>query len=78
MKRSQFGSDEELRCEADDRIPASLALGLGLQLTALAVNGVVLMPTIVFRVGVAGECTFWAVFASVLACGSAGSARATL
>ena len=69
MKRPRFGSAEELRYEADDRIPAPLALGLGLQLAALAVNGVVLMPTIVFRAGGAEEFMFWAVFASVLACG---------
>lgn len=69
MKRSQFGSVEELRYEADDRVPAPLALGLGLQLAALAVNGVVLMPTIVFRAGGAEEFMLWAVFASVLACG---------
>ena len=40
-----------------------------MQLAALAVNGVVLMPTIVFRAGGAGEFMLWAVFASVLACG---------
>ena len=72
MKFSQSGSDDELRYEADDRIPAPLALGLGLQLAALAINGVVLMPMIVFRAGGAEEFMFWGVFASVLACGVAG------
>ncbi len=71
MKRSRRGTGEELRHEVNDRIPRPLALGLGLQLAALGVNGLVLMPTIVFRAGGAEELVFWGVFASVLACGVA-------
>ena len=67
--RSQPGSRGKLRYEVHDRIPTPLALGLGLQLVALAINGVVLLPTIVFRAGDAEELVFWAVFASVLAAG---------
>ena len=63
--------DEGLRYEVGDRIPRPLALALGAQLFALAVNGVVLMPTIVFRAAGADELVLWAVFASVLACGVA-------
>ena len=62
---------EELLYEADDRIPRLLALGLGLQLAALGLNGMVLLPTIAFRAGGAGDLALWAVFASVLACGAA-------
>ena len=64
-------SNEDLRYEVEDRIPRPVALGLGLQLAAMGINGVVLMPTIVFRAGGAEELVFWAVFASVLACGVA-------
>ena len=71
VNRSQLRSHEELRYEVDDGIPRPLALGLGLQLVALGVNGVVLMPTIVFRAAASEELVFWAVFASVLACGVA-------
>ena len=76
VKRSQFGADTGLRYEVDDRIPRLLALGLGLQLAALGVNGVVLMPTIVFRAGGAEQLVSWAVFASVLACGVAAIMQA--
>ncbi|MDE2958413.1 MAG: purine/pyrimidine permease [Bacteroidota bacterium] len=66
---SQPGGHGRLRYEVNDRIPRSIALGLGLQLVALAINGVVLLPTIVFRAGGAEELIFWAVFASVLGAG---------
>jgi len=62
---------EVLRYEVDDRLPRALTLGLGLQLAALGINGAVLMPTIVFRAAGADDIVFWAVFASVLACGVA-------
>ena len=69
LKRSQLRSDDDLRYEAGDRIPRPLALALGAQLGALALNGAVLMPTIVFRAAGAEELVVWAVFASVVACG---------
>ncbi len=69
MKYSHPGSEGKLCYEADDKIPKRLASGLGIQLAALAINGVVLLPTIVFRAGAAEELISWAVFASVLACG---------
>ena len=69
MKHPQPGSGGKLYYEPDDPIPKTLAFGLGIQLAALAINGVVLLPTIVFRAGDAEELISWAVFASVLACG---------
>ncbi|MYK68095.1 MAG: hypothetical protein F4020_00545, partial [Gammaproteobacteria bacterium] len=71
MKRSRLRVNNDLRYEVDDRIPRPLALVLGAQLGALALNGVVLLPTIVFRAAGAEELVMWAVFASVLACGVA-------
>ncbi len=59
----------DLRYGVEDRIPGPLALGLGLQLATLCVNGVVLMPTVVFRAAGAEDHLLWAVFASVVACG---------
>ena len=70
-KNSGFDPDEGLLHEVDDRIPRPLALGLGLQLAALGLNGMVLLPTIAFRAGGAEDLVLWAVFASVLACGAA-------
>ena len=69
MNRSQLRSNDDLRYEVDDRIPRPLALALGAQIAVLALNGVVLMPTIVFRAAGAEELVLWAVFASVVACG---------
>ncbi len=71
VKNSRFSADEGLIHEVDDRIPRPLALGLGLQLAALGLNGMVLLPTIAFRAGGAEDLVLWAVFASVLACGAA-------
>ena len=59
----------EVRYEPDDRVPWPLALGLGLQLVSLCINGVVLLPAVVFRAAGAEEHLLWAVFASVIACG---------
>ena len=65
------GSNEDLRYEVEDRLPGPVALGLGFQLAAMGINGVVLIPTIAFRAGGAEDLVLWAVFASVLACGVA-------
>ena len=69
MKRSRSRSKDDLRYEVEDWIPGPLALALGAQLGALALNGVVLMPTIVFRAAGFEDLVLWAVFASVVACG---------
>ena len=54
-----------------EKIRAMVAAGLGLQLTGLAIPGIVLMPTVVFRAGGQPEpILLWAVSASVLICGA--------
>ena len=61
----------------DEKIPAALAFGLGAQLTGLALPGMVLMPTIVFRAaGQTETVLLWAVFAAVLACGATTTLQA--
>ena len=59
-----------VRYEADDRPPKTLAFGLGLQLAVLTIAGVVLTPVIVVRAA-GGDETFisWAVFAAVAVSG---------
>ena len=64
-------SNEDLRYEVEDRLPGPVALGLGVQLAAMGINGVVLIPTIAFQAGGAEELVLWAVFATVLTCGVA-------
>ena len=64
-------ANEDLRYEVEDRLPGPVALGLGAQLAAMGINGVVLIPTIVFQAGGAEELVLWAVFATVLTCGVA-------
>ncbi len=64
--------DPPLRYQADDPIPPPLAIGLGLQLTALVVAIPILIPTAVLRAGGAGEDYLaWAAFAAVVICGLA-------
>ena len=54
----------------DEKIRPVLAAGLGLQLTGLAIPGIVLLPTVVFRAaGQAEPLMLWAVCASVIVCG---------
>ncbi len=54
----------------DKKIRAVLAAGLGLQISGLAIPGLVLMPTVVFRAaGQAESLVLWAVSASVMICG---------
>ena len=54
----------------DARISLGLSVGLGLQLTALVLPGVVLIPTIVFRgAGQPEAVLLWGVFAAVVVCG---------
>ena len=70
------GARSGIRYEADEKPPAKLALGLGLQLAVLSINSVVLVAAIVFRAGGAEESLFWGVFATVLACGAATALQA--
>ena len=59
-----------VRYEPDDRPPALLAAGLGLQLTILTISGIVITPLIVIQAA-GGSDTYmmWAVFGSVVVSG---------
>ena len=62
---------EGLRYQPDERVSPGLALALGLQITVLAIAGIILIPTIVMRAGGANESYLaWAVFATVAICGA--------
>ena len=66
-----------IRYEPDERPPATLALGLGLQLAILNVAIPILIPTVVMRAAGATEGQFvWAVFVSVAVCGAATALQA--
>ncbi|MCY3822121.1 MAG: hypothetical protein OXH52_22655 [Gammaproteobacteria bacterium] len=59
-----------VRYEADEKPPAPLAFGLGLQLAILTIAGVVLTPAIVIRAAGGSESFLsWAVFAAVAVSG---------
>ena len=61
-----------LRYQADDSLPVPLAVGLGLQLTALVIAIPILVPTLVMRAAGASQAQLsWAVFAAVAICGVA-------
>ena len=60
-----------LRYQPDERPPATLAFGLGLQIAVLTIAGIILVPTIVMRAAGASEAYLsWAVFATVAICGA--------
>ncbi|MDE0108762.1 MAG: purine/pyrimidine permease [Bryobacterales bacterium] len=72
MTRKDPTHEHGLRYQADDNISLPLALGLGLQLTALIVSIPILIPTVVLRAAGASEAYLsWAVFAAVAICGAA-------
>ena len=55
-----------LHYQADEKPPVALALGLGLQLTALSVSATILITTVVMRAAGQGEAYLaWAVFTAV-------------
>ena len=59
-----------IRYEADESPPLPLAIGLGLQLAALALGGIVLTPAIIVRAAGGDEAFLaWAVFAAVAVSG---------
>ena len=61
-----------VRYEPDEKPPTPLALGVGLQLAALNIAAIVLIPMVVMRAaGVGEEYLSWAVLASVTVCGLA-------
>ena len=67
---SSSGVPGGLRYEPDERPPAALAFGLGLQIAVLTLAAIILVPTIVMRAAGASEAYLsWAVFATVAVCG---------
>lgn len=66
MSGNEPARGQGLRYEADDRPPAALAAGLGLQLGLITVTVPILLPTAVMRIAGASESRVaWAVFAAV-------------
>lgn len=64
--------DPGLRYQADESLPVTTALGLGLQLTALSVSATILITTIIVRAAGASETYLsWAVVAAVAIGGAA-------
>ena len=69
---SGSGGPSGLRYQPDERPPAALAFGLGLQIAVLTLAAIILVPTIVMRAAGASEAYLsWAVFATVAICGVA-------
>ena len=59
-----------LRYQPDERPPAALAFGLGLQIGVLTIAAIILVPTIVMRAaGASEDYLSWAVFGTVAICG---------
>ncbi|MDE0436222.1 MAG: hypothetical protein OXH92_19640 [Bryobacterales bacterium] len=72
MTTAHSSGPKGLRYQPDERPPAALSLGLGLQIAVLSVAAVILIPTVVMRtVGVSEAYLSWAVFASVAVSGVA-------
>ena len=70
-RESDRHTNAGVRYEADEKPPPLLAFGLGLQLAALCVGGVVFTPAIVVRAAGGSEAYLsWAVFAAVAICGA--------
>ena len=77
MSGNDSTSGEGVRYQPDERVPAALGLGLGLQLTVLTVALPILIPTVVMRAAGASETYLsWAVFAAVAVCGAATALQA--
>ena len=70
MEPSEAG--RHVRYAADEKPPAPLAFGLGLQLAMLTIAGIVLTPSIVIRAAGGSDAYLsWAAFAAVAVCGVA-------
>ena len=70
MSAGHSALPEGVRYQPDDKIPASLAIGLGLQLTFLNIAAIMLIPAVVMRAAGQPEAyVSWAVLASVAVCG---------
>jgi len=70
MEAQDTAPNAAVRYEPDEKPPALMSLGLGLQLAVLCVAGVVLTPAIVIRVAGGSEAFLsWAVFAALAVSG---------
>ena len=77
MIRPGAGRPTGLRCEGDERAPAALLFGLGLQLVAVTVAVPILIPTAVMRsAGIDESYLAWAVFAAVAISGATTALQA--
>lgn len=72
MSSSESGGGPAPRYQPDEKPPAGLALGVGLQLAVLNIAAVMLIPMVVMRAaGMTDAYLSWAVLASVTICGLA-------
>ena len=72
MTNDTNSSATNVRYEADEKPPSSLSWGLGFQLAALCISGIVFTPLIVIRAAGGTETYLsWAVFAAVMISGLA-------
>ena len=70
MSASRAGAPSGVRYQPDERPPPALAIGLGLQLAALNLAAIMLIPTVVMRAAGESEAfVSWAVFATVAVSG---------
>ncbi len=70
MTAGESAHHSSIRFEADEKPPAALAFGLGLQFAILIAAGVVLTPAIVVRAGGGSEAFLnWAAFSAAAICG---------
>lgn len=66
MNSNDASGHTDIRYQADEKPPATLAFGLGLQLAALSIAAIILIPTVVMRTADTTEAYLsWAVFATV-------------
>ncbi len=66
------GDSSRVRYQPDDKLSATLSLGLGFQIAVLSIAGVILIPTVVMRAAGASEAYLsWAVFTAVAIGGAA-------
>ena len=78
MSSSESGGGPALRYQPDEKPPRGLTLGVGLQLAALNIAAVMLIPMVVMRAaGMTDAHLSWAVLASVTICGLATVFQAT-
>ena len=72
MSGARSGGGPTLRYQPDEKAPLRLTLGVGLQLAALNIAAVMLIPMVVMRAaGMTDAYLSWAVLASVAICGVA-------